>query len=462
MKISRILVIFLVLIFLFCFSSPSYAAQKQLTVESAHFIFFFESDSQTEKDIEKIVDFYEKVIDDLEERFQVKTPTKIEIYLFDHPPSALTEKNKICDFYSSENPAFRLRCHELAHAFFHLNFGEPMTCNFAYPNSISEMFGTPLYLNFLDESMAVAIDFYYAKKPPVHILASALFRLGVSLYPENILTVDPNLTSYDSLIGQSSFFLFLLERFPPDCFKSLWQEKGDYLKEAKENLEAGFSKIYGKSFGQIQKEWRDFLLQQEVPNSWKETIRRQRELAQIMDKMTIDFNSQLGTIKLDRNEMPSLREAISACACPPSVPVALERVPYGVLQDPMSNFSDFDEAYKNLSEIAAVAEEALQLCYKAQVHLAKKDWTSAYEAFSLLRLALNTLGNTSYLPWVDKNLEELKGKVPPELVRSLEGKVFPWWGWALIGCGAAGVLGLGGWLFVFKRRAHQKGKGQQP
>jgi len=42
----------------------------------------------------------------------------------------------------------------------------------------------------------------------------------------------------------------------------------------------------------------------------------------------------------------------------------------------------------------AVAEKALQLCYKAQAHLAQKDWASAYEAFSLLQPALNTLGNT--------------------------------------------------------------------
>jgi hypothetical protein len=112
--------------------------------------------------------------------------------------------------------------------------------------------------------------------------------------------------------------------------------------------------------------------------------------------------------------------------------------------------------------LALVAEQLLQLSQDAESNLRSENWPAAYRDYQGMREFLVKLGNTKHLSWVDQQLESLKAKITPEELGSLERPPFPWWGWALIGCGAAGVLGLGGWFFVFKKRAHQKGKGQQP
>jgi len=139
----------------------------------------------------------------------------------------------------------------------------------------------------------------------------------------------------------------------------------------------------------------------------------------------------------------------------------LPGAPYGILPSPLSNFTFFDQALGEYKRLASTAEEAITLCEKAQSSLASQKYAEAYQAFQGLRSSLESLGDTSLFPWIDKNLRDLEPKIPPELAKKYRSVSFPWWGWLLIGCGAAGILGLGGWFLWRKKRARQKAKGQQ-
>jgi len=214
---------------------------------------------------------------------------------------------------------------------------------------------------------------------------------------------------------------------------------------------------YSQELSALESQWKDKLEALEISPEWRETIQvtldmrklyaeKQREWGQAQSKSP-------GNINISPFELPALYSPLNE---------VLGSAPDDILVEPFPDLKRAQQALKDFEKSSEKATEAINLAQSAQnsARLGKNE--DAYRYFFKLRQNLMALGNTSYLPWVDQNLEELKGKVPPELVRSLEGKVFPWWGWALIGCGAAGVLGLGGWIFLRKGRAGQKGRGKEP
>lgn len=425
---------------------PLLAANESI-LERAHFVIHFENETRPEVK-QEVVDFYEQVASTLEEEFSGKIKGKIQVNLGSsygsYNPSHVSDRTAY-QCYDPQKPLYSFTCHEALHIILRDLLGTPSDRLFSF-------LGLERPAPFALEEVSVrAFDFHFARPPrPIHLYAAFITKeKGFSI--EEVLSKGQG-----DYLPMTSFLLFLLEYYDWENFAKLWKYQPEPGKSVLESTEEAVRYAYGKELTALESQWKDQLEALEISPQWRETIQvtldmrklyaeKQREWGQAQSKSP-------GNINISPFELPALYFPLNE---------VLGSAPYDILVEPFPNLKKAQQALKDFEELSEIATEAITLAQMAQntARLGKSE--DAYRYFFKLRQGLVALGNTSYLPWVDKNLEELKGKVSPELVRSLEGKVFPWWGWVLIGCGIAGVLGLGGWLFIRKRRTHQKEKGQQ-
>lgn len=430
------------------FSGPlPLLAANEYVMESAHFFIHFENETRPEVR-QEVVDFYEQVASTLEEEFSGKIKGKIQLNLGPsygtYNPSHVSERTAY-QCYDPSKPLFSFTCHEALHIILRDLLGTPSDRLFSF-------LGLERPAPFVLEEVAVrAFDFHFARPPrPIHLYAALIIKeKGFSI--EEVLSKGQG-----EHLPMTSFLLFLLEHYDWEKFAKLWKYQPDPGKSVLEGTEEAVRYAYGKELSALEGQWKDQLEALKISPEWRETIQLTLDMGKLYAEKQREWSQAQsqspGNINISPLELPALYASLQE---------VLGSAPYDILIEPFPDLKKAQQALKDFEKFSKIATEAINLAQMAQnsAHLEKNE--DAYRYFFKLRQNLMALGNTSYLPWVDQNLEELKARMPPELVRSLEGKVFPWWGWALIGCGAAGVSGLGGWLFICKRRAHQKGKGQQ-
>lgn len=448
MKFFRVLAIFIFVLLMSSSALQLVRGEEIAIVDSEHFTIYFQNEPNPEVR-QEIVNFYEQVASTLEEKFSGKIKGKIQLNLGpsygSFNPSHVSDRTAY-QFYDPTKPLYSFTCHEALHIILQDLLGTPSDRLFSF-------LGLERPAPFALEEVAVrAFDFHFAQPSrPIHLYAAYITKeKGFSI--EEVLSKGQG-----DYLPMASFLLFLLEHYNWENFAKLWKYQPDPGKSVLESTEEAVRYAYGQELTALESQWKDQLEALEISPQWQETVQvtldmrklyteKQREWGQAQSKSP-------GNINISPSELPALYSPLNE---------ALGSAPDDILIEPFPDLKKAQQALKDFEKFSEIATQAINLTQLAQnsARLGKSE--DAYRYFFKLRQSLMALGNTSYLPWVDQNLEELKGKVPPELVRSLEEGGFPWWGWALIGCGAAGVLGLGGWLFVFKRRAHQKGKGQLP
>ena len=452
-KKQKFLIIFLIFLFI---PLNCYAQNGDVLCTSEHFILkaFPGSPSDaipSSKETQEFCNFYERVIEELRGKFGGELKGKITV-VFGGKQAQGTGGRTVAEVYSSKLPLYNFGTHEIFHVALEDLLGPPplllLTVRPAPP------FWSPLGLEEL--ACTVFELHFWERSPQFHIYARVYQELNNWPSLETILSQEANLTFQEMEFPLESFIPFLLENYPPSCFKALWQYQADLALSPTLNLQKAIQQAYGKPLAKLEEEWRSSLEKISVESDWYKTVSLHRDSQLLLATISSLITAQAEPIKIQLDSLTQLNEALKPIA------KIWNSAPYGILIQPLKDFSSLEENLVRAKELSKKAEKAVQLLQVVQRNLGSQNWNEAYGNFYELRGALVALGEQSLLPWVDKNLEELKGKVPPELVRSLEGKVFPWWGWVLIGCGAAGVLGLGGWLFICKKRAHQKGKGQQP
>ncbi|MGB9553317.1 MAG: hypothetical protein ACPL7L_02965 [bacterium] len=305
----------------------------------------------------------------------------------------------------------------------------------------------------LEEVAVRAFDFHFAQPPrPIHLYAAFITKeKGFSI--EEVLSKGQG--DYLPLI---SFFLFLLEHYNWENFAKLWKYQPDPGKSVLTSTEEAVRCAYGQELSALERQWKDQLETLEISPEWQETIQVTLDMRKLYAEKQREWGQAQseggpGNINISPSELPALYFPLKE---------VLGSAPDDILPEPFPDLKKVQQALKDFEKFSEIATQAINLTQLAQNSARLGESEDAYRYFFKLRQSLVTLGNTSYLPWVDQNLAQLKKKMPPELVRSLEEKVFPWWEWMLISLGAAGVLGLGCWLFLRKRRAGQKEKGKQP
>jgi len=454
MKLFLVGKTFLIIFFLFALLFPAPATlgaeEKPWTsFSSEHFLFLVEKGSQADQDRKKIIDFYESTITDLERRFQhqLSPSDLITIRLYEdyysgdvfHLTEIIKENQTIIDIYNKNNPP---GAHELVHAYFELSWGRPqLRLSYNLPGIGS--------LDFLGEALATALDRYYSpsKGSDLHAYASCFLKEGAPYSLRNLLAGSPPLGEIEHWAARGSFVLYLLENYPWTNFVTLWQTKPT-SEEPLQDLNEGTLQAYQKTALSLENEWLSFLRQYPTIQ-WQETAKRIRELDSILTNLDSAFGKQQEEGKFYFWDFPSLTKKEYELKFP-SEPLKGEEL------------AALERRIGELKSLALVAEQLLQLSQDAESNLRSENWPAAYKAYQSMRECLAELGDTKRLSWVDNQLAELRSKITPEVLESLEKPTFPWWGWVLIGCGVAGVLGLGGWLFIRKKRFIRKEKGQQP
>ena len=433
-----------IFIFLLSFSFLSgtlpLLAANETTLESAHFVIHFENETQPEVR-QEVVDFYEQVANTLEERFNGSLKGKIDLHLGDYDRSFASPTDRMAfQYYDPLRPFFRFSCHEVLHIMLGDLLGPGPTEIFEY---------------YLGELATMAFDLYFIQPPfPLHLYASALAEGDLS----QMISQIP-LKKYQAILPLVSFINFLLEHYPWDCFSSLWQYRSDPALSPLENTFKALKESYGKDVTALEKEWRDYLNSIQVSPEWKETIRLSLEITENFNNAKAEWSEGMegySGVVINFKDLPALASTMS------EIRDLLNMGPYGISFEPVKDQAKLLKVSDKFQELSKLAAETIKLAYLAQEEVKLQKFEASYSNFQKLRENLIRFGNTSYLPWVNNQLAELETKVPHELVRKYKNESFPWWGWALIGCGVAGVLGLGGWLFLRKRRAGQKENGQQP
>jgi len=446
------LIIFLIFLFI---PLNCYAQTSDVLCTSEHFVLkaFPGSPSDaipSSKEAQEFCNFYERVIEELRGKFGGELKGQITV-VFGGKQSQGTGGRTVAEVYSSKLPLYNFGTHEIFHVALEDLLGPPAP--FLLTIRPAPPFWSPLGLEEL--ACTVFELHFWERSPQLHIYARVYQELNNWPSLETILSQEAKFTFQEMEFPLESFITYLLENYPPSCFKALWQYKADLALSPTLNLQKAIQQAYGKPLTKLEEEWRSSLEKIPVESDWYNTVSLHRESQLLLATVTSLITAQAEPIKIQLDSLTRLNEALKPIA------KIWNSAPYGILIQPLKDFSSLEENLVRAKELSKKAEKAIQLVQVVQRNLGSQNWEEAYSNFYELRGSLNALGDQSLLPWVDKNLEELKGKVPPELVRSLEGKVFPWWGWVLIGCGAAGVLGLGCWFLWRKRYAGQNENGQQ-
>jgi hypothetical protein len=455
--ISGLLAIFF-LVTLFGQGSGLAQAEPGALLETEHFIFKALPDAPSDlvpdpEQIQKIGLFYESVIQDLEEGFGGQVRDKITV-VYGGTAAMGTGDRTVVQPYSSEEPSFTFGCHEMLHIALKDILGPGPDL---FTRNLSQ--AVPYNLG-LEELTVTALELHFLKSSPeMHLYARVYQELTDWPSIQTILNPSSSLIGLEIEYPLVSFLAFLLDHYPWADYRLLWNYNTNFQLSQSENVDLALSQAYNESLSALEEKWKGFLKAIPVSPEWWETIKRQHEIETLSGHLANLFSEQVETIKLDRRSMKEFSQAYEELYTPDT---GLSTAPYGILKEPLKNFQSLDPRLERYKAMVKVAQEAISACDKGQKQLRAKDWNNAWTSFKTLRNDLVQLGDTSMLAWVDKQLTELETKVPPEQRQAQASAAFPWWGWALIGCGVAGVLGLGGWLFICKKRAHQKGKGQQP
>jgi anti-sigma factor RsiW len=395
--------------------------------QSEHFQYRTLAGSAADQDRERIIQFCETVAQDLQRKFGSPYPAPTEISLFQGlQPSGSIESGPIVLTYEADHPEFNLRSNRLFSRYFYLSFGPPPDLPF-----------TPMgYWNFLSGALASALDCQYAAGPPVHLWAAAFHRIGADVGIASLFhQTEGGLSGPVSSAPAISFVSFLLEHYPTERIVALWQQKAASSAEPLQTLDQSLLRAYGKSLDALEGEWITFLDQQPIQDDTLETARLLQQEGAIAADLQGAISAQTQPIDLPLSELPKLMESPN-------------RWMYGLPPAPLggSERQEYVQWLEQKQAVFARAREAVQLCQQGQILIRKEDWVGAQEAFRSLRSALVALGNESFVPWVDTELKRIEGNLPPS---------FPWWGWALIGAGAAGVL-LAAIVLGFRQRRKQR------
>ncbi|MGB9553472.1 MAG: hypothetical protein ACPL7L_03760, partial [bacterium] len=274
---GKTLLIIFFLVSLLCPSPATLGAEEKpwTSFSSKHFLFLVEKGSKADQDREKIIDFYESTLADLENRFQHKliladyiTVNLYPEYLGDvfHAPQFIPETMgnpaTIIDVYNEEDT---LGVHELFHAYFLLSWGPPqLRLFYNVPGIGSLMYNVPGIgsLNFLSEALATALDRYYSpsKGSDLHAYASCFLKEGAPYSLRNLLAGSPPLGEIEHWAARGSFVLYLLENYPWTNFVTLWQTKPT-SEEPLQALNEGTLRAYQKTADSLEDEWLSFLRQ---------------------------------------------------------------------------------------------------------------------------------------------------------------------------------------------------------
>jgi anti-sigma factor RsiW len=373
--------------------------------QSEHFQYRTLAGSAADQDRERIIQFCENVAQDLQRKFGSPYPAPTEIRLFQSlMPPANFESPPIVLRYEADQPEFNLRSNWLVNYYFYQSFGSSLALS-------STQMGM----------LASALDCQYAGGPPVHLWTAAFRRIGADVGIASLShQTEGGLNRRVYYAATISFVSFLLEHYPTGRIVTLWQQKAAPLAEPLQTLDQGLQRAYGKSLDALEGEWMMFLGQQPIPDDTLETARLLLQEGAIAADLQSVMTSQTQPIDLPLSELPKLMEKSS-------------RWPYGLPPAPLggSERQEYVQWLEQKQAVFARAREAIQLCQQGQVLIRKEDWVGAQDTFRSLRSSLVALGNESFVPWVDTELKRIEGNLPPS---------FPWWGWALIGAGAAGVL----------------------
>jgi len=421
--------------------------EENVIVESDHFTFYFQNETCPEVR-EEIVNFYEQVANILEERFSGKIKDKIQLYLGSaygsFNPSHISDRNAF-QYFNPQKPLYSFTCHEALHIILRDLLGTPSDRLFSFLDLERQ---APVSL---EEVAVMAFDFHFAQPSrPVHLYAAFLVKeRGFSI--EEVLS-----NGQGDYLPMVSFLLFLLERYDWESFAKLWRYQPDRTESVLSSTKEAVRHAYGQELIALENQWKAQLERLEISLEWQETIQITLDMGKLFTEKQREWgkaqSKDPGNINISPSELPALYS--------PLIEV-LGLAPYDILPEPFSDLKKAQQALNDFEKFSEIATQAINLAQIAQSSARLEKNEDAYRYFNELKEKLIVLGNASYLPWVDQQLTELKAKIPPEVLESLEKTPFPWWGWVLIGCGAAGVLGLGGWFFIRKRGADQKERGQR-
>lgn len=414
--------------------------------DSQHFVIYFENESRPEAR-EEIVNFYEQVAVTMEEKFSSKLKDKVQLYLGSYSYSQAGNQMAF-QLYDPSKPLFRFSCHEALHIMLKDLLGPPPIFLFNVVDDLGSRYK-------FEELTVATFDLYFLKPPlPIHLFAAVLIKEKGFSFEETLSKgsgeVQPVL----------SFLLYLLQNRSWDCFAKLWEYQSDLHKTILENTQAAVLSAYGEELPSLEQEWKACLEAMPISTQWLDTIKVISEAQGILTARKKKWyqvqQERFEGVTISFSELPVLRSVLA------EISNLVDTGPYGLPAEPIPDPEKVEQTLQKFKEVAELVDQAIELARLAQEGVKLQKFEASYRDFQKLRANLIRLGNTSYLHWVDNQLAELEAKVAPELVRKHKNESFPWWGWLLIGCGAAGVLGLGGWLFSRKRRAGQKEKGKQP
>jgi len=298
-----------------------------------------------------------------------------------------------------------LGAHELVHAYSFLAWGPPQL------GIVFMQFGEGPF-NFLGEALTSALDSYYlpSKGSDLHAYASCFLKDGAPYSLRNLLAGSPPLGIAEHWAASGSFVLYLLEHYPWTNFVTLWRTKPT-SEEPLQALNEGTLRAYQKTASSLEDEWLSFLHQYPTIQ-WEETAKRLHELDQVQTNFFLILEEQSEDHKFSFWDFPNLAKICYEFKFP---------------WEPIKKESLFalDQKLKELKGFFLQAEQLLQLSQEGERNLKSENWSAAYKAYQSMRECLVKLGNTKDLPWVDQQLTELKAKIPPEVLESLEKTLFP-------------------------------------
>jgi|GEM_PF-811013 len=435
-----------ILVLLACFPlDPSALAEETNCVASAHFVIHFENEPSQEVR-QEIINFYENVASTLEEKFSSKLKDKVQLYLGSYIYSQAGDQMAF-QMYDPSKPLFRFSCHEALHIILKDLLGPPPMLLFNVVDDLGSRYK-------FEELTVATFDLYFIRPTlPIHLFAAVLVKEKGFSFEE---TLSKGSGDVEPVI---SFLLYLLQNRSWDCFAKLWRYQSDLHKTVLENTQAAVLSAYGEELSSLEQEWKTHLEVTPISNEWLNTIKVISELHGIVPEKKKEWyrakEEGFDGVTVSFSELPVLQSVLAEMGN------LVDTGPYGLPAEPISNPDKVEQTLQKFKEIAEIVDQTIQLARLAQDEAKLGKLEASYRDFQKLRENLIRLGNSSYLSWVDNQLAELEAKVPPELVRKYINQGFPWWGWVLIGCGAAGILGLGGWFFFFRRGLYRKEKGQK-
>ena len=237
--------------------------------ETEHFVIYYNGGTQIADYIELIGEDHEFRLAQIVRDLEVAPPKKITSFLFADPGQkyrlmgarniymAKPWRREIYLNHSSF-PHQVLR-HEIAHVVAG-GFGDPM-----FGVSASGVFGLPLRFNVgLIEGLAVAVDWpdHFTRELTPHQSVKALTQLGMAPPLSGLLSTGfLAVSSARSYTVAGSFVRFLWDRYGVEKVKALYRSGGD------------FPRVYGKSLGALEAEWREMIDATGLPEGAAEMIR---------------------------------------------------------------------------------------------------------------------------------------------------------------------------------------------